>query len=76
MVNTLDAVEETAALRWRDPTGRVHAVDSAEVIPGEVLRWTRCGLYDLPAGEGWPGDEQPTCAACRIWADVDPLSFS
>lgn len=72
MVNTLDAVDGTAALRWRDPAGRVHAVDGAEVLPGTTLRWTRCGLYDIPAGEGWPGIEQPTCAACRIWADVDP----
>ena len=72
MVNTLDAVQESTALRWRNPKGRVHAVDGAEVLPGELLRWTRCGLYDVPAGEGWTATEQPTCAACRIWADVDP----
>ena len=72
MANVLDASEETAVLRWRDPSGRVHSVDSAKVLSGETMYWTRCGLYDLPPEEGWQGDEAPTCAACRIWADMDP----
>lgn len=59
--------------RWRDPEGRLHATESAEVVQNLPLRWTRCGMFDVPAGEGWPGDEEPTCAACRLWIDMDPL---
>lgn len=71
MVNIV-APAETIATRWRDPAGWVHAVDGAEVLPGKISRWTRCGLYDVEAGQGWPGDQAPTCSACRIWADMDP----
>lgn len=62
----------TDNLRWRDPQGRIHAVEGSEVLHGIMLHWTRCGLFDVPAGGGWEGNDSLTCAACRIWIDLDP----
>jgi hypothetical protein len=64
-------------LLWRDPeTARVHAVEEATLAMGGMLYWTRCGLFDVPPGRAWSGDEALTCAACRIWVDMDPYQLT
>lgn len=63
--------KSTRQLRWRDPQDRIHAVDEATLALDGILLWTRCGLFDVAAGEGGPGDEAPTFAACRIWVDMN-----
>lgn len=56
--------------RWREPSGRTHAVNLDDVLTGKKLRWTCCGMFDLLVDEGWQSNDTPTCAACRIWADM------
>jgi hypothetical protein len=66
-------MENITNLRWRDPeNARIHAVEEATLAMGGVLLWTRCGLFDVPSGRARPSDDALTCAACRIWIDMDP----
>jgi len=59
-------------LRWRDPQSRIHAVEEATLALDGILLWTRCGLCDVPEGHGRQIDDALTCAACRIWVDMEP----
>jgi hypothetical protein len=52
--------------RWRDRFKRVHAVELWPLEPGssETTGNTLCGMFDVPPGEGWTGDDLLTCTAC------------
>lgn len=57
-----------------DQGGMVHACDGAEVAPGEVLLWTKCGL-DLPAKGGFRSTEPVTVTCPRCIEAIGKAPF-
>lgn len=55
MANIFDAADETAALRWRDPAGRVHALSTAlRYCPARPFGGPDAGSTTFPQAKAGP----------------------